>query len=91
MSGFSLGTLASNCAHQGLDCGAPKGSDLEQSFKFYVRFLEVLLSINCHCYRDDIRIFLSMKPEETNLFTELEVCHTDIKSCMIRIFIVKFR
>ena len=44
--------------------------------------------INFHCYADDVQLYLSFKPNETNKISKLQACLQDIKIWMTRNFLL---
>ena len=43
-------------------------------------------SVNFHCYADDTRLYLSMKPDKTSQLAKLKACLRGIKIWMTRNF-----
>ena len=72
-----------------LDCGVPQGSVGGPTlFSIYLTGLKEILhchSFNYHCYADDIQIYTSFLPTQTNvvdIIQKLEACIHDIKKWM---------
>ena len=74
----SLGPYSSETA--ALSCGVPQGSVLDPIlFALYMLPLSHIISkfkgISYHCYADDIKLYVSFKPNEINRFAQFSDCH----------------